>query len=102
MENLFEIRLKKFLDLVEKEFRTVGIYYKKAKFSCYTDSIFTYTLKHQKTFFEISFISDDTLIDKLTCKELLELNKICFYRVRIFNENKECISNISVANVNEV
>ena len=75
---------------------------KKAKFSCYTDSIFTYTLKHQKTFFEISFISDDTLIDKLTCKELLELNKICFYRVRIFNENKECISNISVANVNEV
>ncbi|CAB4136398.1 hypothetical protein UFOVP584_51 [uncultured Caudovirales phage] len=96
MENLFQIRLKKFLQQIEKEFRLVGIYYKKSKFACYSDGLFTYKLKHQNTIFEISFIADDTLLDKLTCKELLELKRIEFYQVRIFSDNMELISDLSV------
>lgn len=97
MENLFQIRLKKFLQEVEQEFRTVGIYYKKAKFACYSDGEFSYNIKHDKTLFEISFIADDTLLDKLTCKELIELNRIEYYGVRIFDENMVCISSRDVS-----
>lgn len=97
MENLFQIRLKKFLQEVEKEFRLNGIYYKKAKFACYDSNVFTYLVKHDNTTFEISFIADETLLDKMTCKELLELKRIGFYQVRIFtSDTMECISNISV------
>lgn len=96
MENLFQIRLNKFLQEVEKEFRLVGIYYKKAKFACYSDGEFTYKIKHQNTIYEINFIADDTLLDKLTCKDLLELKRIEYYQVRIFSDNMELISNLSV------
>ncbi len=96
MENLFQIRLKKFLQEVEKEFRLVGIYYKKAKFNCYSDSLFSYSVKHDNTLFEINFISDDTLLDKMTCKELLELKRIKYISVKIFDNDMNLISSNSV------
>lgn len=95
MENLFKIRLQKTLSEFEKEFRKVGIYYKKCSFSCYESEVFTYSVKKDKTLFEISFICDDTLLKNMTCKELLDLKRISFYNVRIFSlDTMECISDI--------
>jgi len=89
MENLdlFTIRLKKFLSEVEKEVRTVKIYYKKAKFTCYDSNVFCYEVKHDNTIFEFSFACDDTLLSKMTVKELLELKRISYYSFRIFDED---------------
>ena len=98
MENLFEIRLKKFLSEIEKECRVCKIYYKKAKFACFNDSVFTYTVKHDNSMYEFSFICDDTLLSKMTVKELLELKRINSYAVRIFDENLQLISDLDCVN----
>jgi hypothetical protein len=96
MENLFQIRLKKFLQEEEKEFRLFKMYYSKAKFVCYDSQIFTYEIKRGNITYEISFICDDTLLLKMTIKELLSLKRIGFFQIKKFDENKICLSSNSV------
>ena len=81
-----EIEFQNFLEAVKKEMVLNNIYYKKAKFQCYSDGIFTYAYSTHSNMFEFSFICDDTLIDKMTIKELLELKNIKFYQNRIFDK----------------
>lgn len=102
MENLFQIRLKKFLQKVEQEFRLFNLYYSKARFLCYNDDIFTYEVKRGKITYELCFICDDTLLSKMTCKDLLQLKRINYFRLRKFDENKICLTSIDVANTTEI
>jgi hypothetical protein len=79
-------KLNNFLLEVKKEMILNNIYYKKTKFGCYTDSIFSYYYKNHTTLFEFNFICDDTLLDKLTVKELLELKDITFFESTIYDQ----------------
>jgi len=82
-------KLNDFLLEVKKEMILNKIYYKKAKFQCYTDKLFSYYYKNHSLLFEFNFICDDTLLDKLTIKELLELKNITYFENAIYDQTKE-------------
>lgn len=92
MENLTlnSIREKReltaFLDEVKKEMVLNSIYYKKAKFSCFSDSIFTYSYSNHTTMFEFNIICEDTLLDKMTIKGLLELRRIKYFESSVYDK----------------
>jgi hypothetical protein len=94
---LFDIRLKFVLNEFSKEMRLIKSYYKKAKFSCFDSDIFTYGLKQDNSYHEISFICDDTLLAKMTIKELTELKRISFFQHRIFDEKMNLIHNFGTS-----
>jgi len=79
-------KLNNFLLEVKKEMILNNVYYKKTKFGCYTDYIFSYYYKNHTKLFEFNFICDDTLLDKLTVKELLELKDITFFESTIYDQ----------------
>jgi hypothetical protein len=89
MKNLTSIREKKkeyydFIESVKKEMLLSKVYYKKAKFKCFSDNLFTYEYSDHSTAYEFSFICDDTLLDKMTIKDLLELKGVTYFDNRIF------------------
>ena len=79
-------KLKLFLEEVKKEMLLNKIYYKKAKFSCFDSDIFTYSYSNHSIVFEFSFICDDTLLSKMTIKEILELKRILFFESSMFDK----------------
>ena len=87
---------KSFFEEVKKEMILNGVYYKKAKFQCFNDNMFTYGYSNHSTFFEFTFMCEDTLLDKMTIKELLELKKIVWFDNRIFDKKtREVLGGIS-------
>jgi hypothetical protein len=99
--NLEVIREKKqmyhdFIEKVKTEMILSKVYYKKAKFQCFTDSEFTYGYSTHSVFYEFTFICDDTLLDKMTIKDLLELKNVEFFQNRIFcKQTRELLVNVS-------
>ena len=87
---LVAIREKKelgvFLDEVKKEMLLNNVYYKKAKFKCFDSNMFSYYYSNHSIIFEFNFICEDTLLDKLTVKEILELKRITFFESSLFDK----------------
>ena len=98
--NLGTIRKKKqeyynFIEKVKTEMILSKIYYKKAKFQCFTDNMFTYGYSNHSTFYEFSFICNDTLLDKMTIKDLLQLKNVKYFENRIFcKQTREVLADV--------
>jgi hypothetical protein len=90
------IRLKEVKQEIKKEMLLIKIYYKKAKFVCYDSGCFTYnyTMK-DGTLIETNFICEDTLLDKLSFQEILNLRDIKFLWQRIFDIDSKLIGDIT-------
>jgi hypothetical protein len=90
MENsqLNEIRVKKVLNEAETEFRLFKMYYSKCKFVCYDSEIFTYEIKRGDITYELTFNCDDTLLAKMTVKEILNLKRIGFFMLCKYHNGK--------------
>ena len=68
--------------------KELKIYYKKAKFACFSGNIFTYNYKTHSKLHEFCFITDDeVLLDKLTVKELNELKNIRYFSFTTYDLN---------------
>ena len=79
------IKLKEVKDLIKFEMKDRGLFYKKTTFACYDSNIFTYTYKTKEgLLIETSFIADDTLLSKMSFKEIIELKEIKFLWQRLF------------------
>lgn len=85
--NLNLIRVKNVLNEAEKEFRLFKMYYSKCKFACFDSGMFTYEIKRGDLLYELSFICDDTLLNKMTVKDLLELKRITYFRISKFSNS---------------
>ena len=83
-EKFFNLELNNFLLEVKKEMSLCRILYKKAKFSCFSDGIFTYSYSSHITNWEFNIICTDVLLDKMTIKELLELKNIKYFENGIY------------------
>lgn len=102
-----ELKLNNLLEEIKKEMLLNNIYYKKAKFGCFGDNAFSYYYNNHTTIFEFSFICNDTLLDKMTIKEILELKNITYFSSSIYDkltmsrtrENKSFSFNINQAGV---
>jgi hypothetical protein len=91
-----KVEFKNFIEQVKKEMILTGVYYKKAKFQCFNDNMFTYGYSNHSAFFEFTITCDDTLLDKMTIKDLLELKNIQWFDNRIFcKQTMEVLGNIS-------
>lgn len=75
-----------FLNEVKKEMLLNKIFYSKAKFSCFSDNVFTYSYSNHSLFFEFNIICEDTLYNKMTIKDLLELKKISYFSNGIYDK----------------
>ena len=82
-----ELKLNNLLEEIKKEMLLNNIYYKKAKFGCFGDNIFSYYYNNHATIFEFSFICKDSLLDKMTIKELLELKNIVYFSSSIYDKS---------------
>ena len=64
------------------------------EFKCYSDHLFTYMneddVRSYKDY-EISFIADDILVWDMTARDLLNLNRIVFLNLRIFDKDSKVI-----------
>jgi|LakMenEpi03Aug12_release.lakeMendotaPanAssembly.Ray.scaffolds.fasta_scaffold1201913_2 hypothetical protein len=93
------LEFKNFVEQVKNEMIINKIYYKKAKFQCYNDNIFTYAYSNHSTFFQFSFICNDTLLDKMTIKDLLELKNIQWFNNRIYcKQTMDFLGGLSYSN----
>ena len=91
-----KVEFKNFIEQVKKEMILAGVYYKKAKFQCFNDNMFTYGYSNHSTFFEFTIMCDDTLLDKMTIKDLLELKNIQWFDNRIFcKQTMEVLGKVS-------
>jgi len=81
-----EFEFINFSEAIKKEMLLNGIYYRKAKFQCFNDNMFTYGYSNHSTFFEFTFMCEDTLLDRMTIKSLLELKNIKWFDNRIFDK----------------
>jgi len=81
-----ELKLNNLLEEIKKEMLLNNIYYKKAKFGCFGDNIFSYYYNNHTAIFEFSFICKDTLLDKMTIKEILELKNITYFSSSIYDK----------------
>lgn len=81
-----ELKLNNLLEEIKKEMLLNNIYYKKAKFGCFGDNVFSYYYNNHTTIFEFSFICKDSLLDKMTIKELLELKNIVYFSSSIYDK----------------
>jgi hypothetical protein len=75
------------LDKMKDEMKLARIYHKKAKFSCFSDNIFTFVYSDHCTMYEFNIICDDTIFDKMTIKDLLELKRIRYIDNGIYEKN---------------
>ena len=89
-------KLNSFLEDLKKEMLINKVYYSKAKFSCFSDNIFTYSYSNHSFLFTFDIICDDTLFDKMTIKDLLEVKRIRFIDNGIYDKKtREKIGGIS-------
>jgi hypothetical protein len=79
-------KLISFLEDVKKEMILNKVYYSKAKFNCYSDNIFTYSYSNHSYLFTFDIICKDTLFDKMTIKDLLEIRDINFFENCIYDK----------------
>ncbi len=87
---------KVFLEEVKKEMFLNKVYYSKAKFSCFSDNIFTYVYSNHSLIFEFNIICEDTLFDKMTIKDLLSLKRIGYFDNGIYDKKtREKLGGIS-------
>ena len=95
-------KLHSFLEEVKKEMLLNGIYYKNAKFSCFSDKIFTYGYSNHSYLFTFDIICEDTLFDKMTIKALLELKNIKYIDNGIYcKKTREKLGGISYSKFDE-
>jgi len=89
-------KLIAFLDEVKKEMILNKVYYSKAKFSCFSDNIFTYSYSNHSYLFTFDIICEDTLFDKMTIKDLLEIKRIGYFDNGIYDKKtREKLGGIS-------
>jgi hypothetical protein len=96
-----DLELRNFLEKVENEMKLANVFYKKAKFSCFSDGIFTYSYSNHTTLFEFNIIADDMFFDKMTIKELLEVKRIGYFDNGIYDKKtREKLSEVSYVGKN--
>lgn len=83
-EKQFERDLKEFLFEVKKEMLISKILYNKAKFSCFSDNIFTFEYSNHSTYWEFNIICDDSIFRNMTIKNLLELKNIKYFENSVY------------------
>jgi len=74
-----------------KEFKEIGHLKTKAKFKCYSDHVFSYGFEKRGEYHEINFICDDTILNKMTVEDIINLDRVeyfqhCIYYIQICNE----------------
>lgn len=96
IENKKTEKQKVFLEEVKKEMFLNKVYYSKAKFSCFSDNIFTYVYSNHTLMFEFNIICEDTLFDKMTIKDLLSVKRIGYFENGIYDKKtREKLGGIS-------
>ena len=89
-------KLIAFLEEAKKEMILNNVYYSKAKFSCFSDNIFTYSYSNHSHLFTFDIICDDTLFDKMTIKDLLSVKRIGYFDNGIYDKKtREKLGGIS-------
>ena len=89
-------KLIAFLEELKKEMILNKVYYSKAKFSCFSDNIFTYSYSNHSYLFTFDIICEDTLFDKMTIKDLLSVKRIGYFDNGIYDKKtREKLGGIS-------
>jgi hypothetical protein len=89
-------KLIAFLEELKKEMILNKVYYSKAKFSCFSDNIFTYSYLNHSYLFTFDIICEDTLFDKMTIKDLLSVKRIGYFDNGIYDKKtREKLGGIS-------
>ena len=78
-----------------KKLTEIMLYFKELKaldkrcaFACFDSDMFSYQIKIGDILHEITFIAEDTLLNKMTIRELLNLKKIEYFDLRSYHNNK--------------
>ena len=75
--------------LIKRELEVIKSINKIAKFSCFGDSIITYSLKDGAINHEFNIIADDTFFYEMTIIDLLSLKRITYFSHSIYFDNKK-------------
>ena len=81
-------------ETIFKKLSKLGVIDAQFRFVCYSDMLFTYMDEYdieKQSKYEISFIADDTLLWHMTPKELLNLVRLEYFNLRIFDKTNKVI-----------